>query len=91
LKEGARGSGEGSRWNRVRGAFVVVQVALSLVLLVCSGLLIRSFDKLLRVDVGFKTERLLNVEIPLVNHTLAPVRVHRKDQQRDRERKRERA
>ena len=31
LKEGARGSGEGSRWNRVRGAFVVLQVALSLV------------------------------------------------------------
>ena len=65
LKEGARGSGEGSRWNRVRSAFVVVQVALSLVLLVCSGLLIRSFDKLLRVDVGFKTERLLTLEYRL--------------------------
>ncbi|HEY6231828.1 MAG TPA: ABC transporter permease, partial [Pyrinomonadaceae bacterium] len=65
LKEGARGSGEGSRWNRVRGGFVVVQVALSLVLLVCSGLLIRSFDKLLRVDVGFKTERLLTLEYRL--------------------------
>jgi putative ABC transport system permease protein len=65
LKEGARGSGEGSRWNRVRGAFVVVQVALSLVLLVSSGLLIRSFDKLARVDVGFKTERLLTLEYRL--------------------------
>ena len=32
LKEGARGSGEGSRWNRVRGGFVVLQVALSLIL-----------------------------------------------------------
>ncbi len=65
LKEGARGSGEGSRWNRVRGAFVVVQVALSLVLLVSAGLLIRSFDKLLRVDVGFKTEQLLTLEYRL--------------------------
>jgi predicted permease len=65
LKEGARGSGEGSKWNRLRGAFVVVQVALSLVLLVSSGLLIRSFDKLLRVDVGFKTERLLTLEYRL--------------------------
>src|SRR6266545_4931086 len=65
LKEGARGSGEGSRWNRVRGAFVVAQVALSLVLLVCAGLLIRSFDRLLRVDVGFKTERLLTLEYRL--------------------------
>ncbi len=65
LKEGARGSGEGSRWNRVRGGFVVAQVALSLVLLVSAGLLIRSFDKLLRVDVGFKPERLLSLEYRL--------------------------
>lgn len=65
LKEGSRGSGEGSRWNRVRSAFVVVQVALSLVLLVSAGLLIRSFDKLLRVNVGFKTERLLTLEYRL--------------------------
>jgi putative ABC transport system permease protein len=65
LKEGARGGGEGSRWNRVRGAFVVVQVALSLWLLVSAGLLIRSFDKLLRVNVGFKTEQLLTLEYRL--------------------------
>jgi putative ABC transport system permease protein len=65
LKEGARGSGEGSRWNRVRSGFVVAQVALSLLLLVSAGLLIRSFDKLLRVDVGFKTERLLTLEYRL--------------------------
>ena len=65
LKEGARGSGEGSRWNRVRGGFVVAQVALSLLLLVSAGLLIRSFDKLLRVDVGFKTEQLLSFEYRL--------------------------
>jgi len=43
----------------------VVQVALSLLLLVSAGLLIRSFDKLLRVDVGFKTERLLTLEYRL--------------------------
>src|SRR5204862_7979636 len=65
LKEGARGSGEGARWNRVRGGFVVAQVALSLLLLVSAGLLIRSFDKLLRVNVGFKPERLLTLEYRL--------------------------
>lgn len=65
LKEGARGSGEGSRWNRVRSGFVVAQVALSLLLLVSAGLLIRSFDKLLRVEVGFKPERLLSLEYRL--------------------------
>lgn len=65
LKEGARGSAEGTRWHRLRGAFVVAQVALSLLLLVSAGLLIRSFDKLLRVDVGFKPERLLSLEYRL--------------------------
>jgi putative ABC transport system permease protein len=65
LKEGGRGSGEGSRWNRVRSAFVVTQVALSLLLLVGAGLLIRSFDKLLQVNVGFNTERLLSLEYRL--------------------------
>src|SRR5258705_8784901 len=65
LKEGARGSGEGARWNRIRGAFVVAQVALSLLLLVSAGLLIRSFDKLLRVNLGFKPEQLLSLEYRL--------------------------
>jgi predicted permease len=65
LKEGGRGSGEGARWNRVRSGFVVAQVALSLLLLVSAGLLIRSFDKLLKVSVGFKPERLLSLEYRL--------------------------
>jgi putative ABC transport system permease protein len=65
LKEGARGSGESARWNRVRSGFVVAQVALSLLLLVSAGLLIRSFDRLLRVDVGFRPERLLSFEYRL--------------------------
>ncbi|HEV8139892.1 MAG TPA: ABC transporter permease [Pyrinomonadaceae bacterium] len=65
LKEGGRGGGEGARWNRVRSGFVIAQVALSLVLLVSAGLLIRSFDKLLRVNVGFKPEQLLSLEYRL--------------------------
>jgi putative ABC transport system permease protein len=65
LKEGGRGSGEGAQWNRLRSGFVIAQVALSLVLLVSAGLLIRSFDKLLRVGVGFKPEQLLSLEYRL--------------------------
>ena len=65
LKEGSRGSGEGARWNRVRGGFVVFQVALSLLLLVSAGLLIRSFDKLLNVNVGFNPQQLLSLEYRL--------------------------
>jgi putative ABC transport system permease protein len=64
LKEGGRGGG-GAKWNRVRSAFVVAQVALSLLLLLGGGLLIRSFDKLLRVDPGFKPENLLTLEYRL--------------------------
>ena len=65
LREGTRGGGESARWNRVRGGFVVFQVALSLVLLVNAGLLIRSFEKLLNVNVGFQPERLLSLEYRL--------------------------
>jgi putative ABC transport system permease protein len=65
LKEGARGGGEGARWNRVRSGFVVFQVALSLLLLVSAGLLIRSFDKLLHVHVGFNPQQLLSLEYRL--------------------------
>jgi len=65
LKEGGRGGGEGARWNRLRSGFVIAQVALSLVLLVSAGLLIRSFDKLLRVNVGFRPEQLLSLEYRL--------------------------
>ena len=62
LKEGSRGAGEGAKWNRLRSGFVVFQVALSLLLLVSAGLLIRSFDNLLRIDVGFKPQQLLSLE-----------------------------
>jgi putative ABC transport system permease protein len=65
LKEGGRNGGESAKWNRVRGGFVVVQIALSLLLLVGGGLLIRSFDKLLRVSPGFKPEKLLTLEYRL--------------------------
>ena len=65
LREGTRGGGDSARWNRVRGAFVVAQVALSLLLLIGAGLLLKSFDKLLRVDVGFRTEQLLTLEYRL--------------------------
>jgi len=65
LQEGTRGGGEGARWNRVRGGFVVFQVALSLLLLVNAGLLIKSFNKLLNVSVGFQPQQLLSLEYRL--------------------------
>jgi putative ABC transport system permease protein len=54
LKETARGSTGGARSHRLRSAFVVSQFALSLVLLVGAGLLIRSFAQLRAVQPGFE-------------------------------------
>lgn len=54
-----------ARTMRVRDALVVVQVALSLVLLVGAGLLLRSFWLLQRVDLGFAPERLVTAQITL--------------------------
>jgi putative ABC transport system permease protein len=63
LKEGGRtGAGSLSR-HRLRGALVVAEVAMSLVLLVGAGLLIRSFVRLLRVDPGFAAGRIAALEV----------------------------
>jgi predicted permease len=53
LKQGGRTSSEGRERHRARGVLVVVQVALALVLLVSSGLMIRTFQALRSVQPGF--------------------------------------
>jgi putative ABC transport system permease protein len=64
LKEGARGSG-GAGGQRVRGALVIAEVALSVALLIGAGLLLRSFSKLQDVKMGFEPENLLTMRISL--------------------------
>jgi predicted permease len=63
--EGGRTS-DGPGLSRARGALVVAQVALAMVLLVCSGLLLRSLSNALGTDLGFATRSavLANVELP---------------------------
>jgi putative ABC transport system permease protein len=76
LKEGSRGSTSGGGM-RFRSGLVVLQVALSLVLLVGSGLLLRSFARLRGVDPGFRVENLLTgtVALPMDRFTEVEERV----------------
>ena len=64
LKDGGR-AGSAARGARVRGAFVVVEMALALVLLVGAGLLLRSFVTLLRVNPGFDPARTMTVKVSI--------------------------
>jgi predicted permease len=53
IREGARGVSQSKEQHRARNVLVVVQVALALVLLICSGLMIRTFRALTKVNPGF--------------------------------------
>jgi putative ABC transport system permease protein len=64
LKEGNRGT-TGSRSQRALNWFVVAQVALSLMLLVGSGLMIKSLLRLQSVDPGFDPDNVLTVSVSL--------------------------
>jgi putative ABC transport system permease protein len=64
LKQGARGAAGGLR-HRTRSALVVVEVGVSLVLLVCAGLLLRSFAALEKVDPGFHAHHVLTFGVAL--------------------------
>src|SRR5262249_53846482 len=63
LKQAERSDGAGH--GRLRGALVIVEVGLSLMLLVGAGLLMRSFIGLQRVDLGFNPEGIVTAQIDL--------------------------
>jgi len=63
LKESGRSASASMRLRRLRSALVVAEISLTLVLLVGAGLLIKSFVKLQRVELGFNQDRLLVVPI----------------------------
>jgi predicted permease len=71
LKEGGRGSAGGRRTRWLTSSMVVVELALTIVLLVGAGLMIRSFLKLYSLDIGAKTDHLLTMNIGLPDQKYA--------------------
>ncbi|HEY3929703.1 MAG TPA: ABC transporter permease [Candidatus Koribacter sp.] len=65
LREGTRTSSGGRHQHHVHGALVIIETAVGLLLLVGSGLLIRSFTRIMHVDPGFDSHHVLVASIDL--------------------------
>ncbi len=65
MKESGRGSTASGSSRRLRAVRVVAEVALAFILLVGSGLLLRSFSSLLHVDAGFDSTNVLTMGVPV--------------------------
>ncbi len=77
LRDESRGSSAGRKRNRVRNVLVTAQVALATMLLVGSGLLIRSFLRLQTVSPGFEPRGTLTMQtyLPPARYPHAPERI----------------
>jgi putative ABC transport system permease protein len=75
LKEGGRSSSGGARLSHIGRVLIIAEVALSLLLLVCAGLMIKSFLRLQQVDPGFRAENVLTMQLSL------PPSQYKEDQQ----------
>ena len=65
LKDGGAGVSQGRRHERLRSTLVIAEVALACVLLVGAGLLLRSFLRLLNVDLGFQPAHVAAIQIEI--------------------------
>ena len=72
LREGSRGMVGGKSATRTRNALVVVEVALAVMLLIGSVLLVQTFVRLIHVNTGFRTDRILTMEIALPKTAYTP-------------------
>jgi putative ABC transport system permease protein len=75
LKEAGRGATSERRLKRTRAALVVAELAVTLVLLVGAGLLVRSFTRLQQVELGFEPRQLLTL-------TVAPTQLYGQTERR---------
>jgi predicted permease len=74
LKEGGRTGTAGSGHAHLRSALVVAELAVALVLLTASGLLLRSFQKMRAVDLGFRADHTLTASysLPRLQYSTQP-------------------
>ncbi len=72
LREGGRALSQSRERHRARNALVILQVALALVLLICSGLMIRTFRALMHVPPGFKAPDTIQTTRIYVPETQIP-------------------
>lgn len=63
LKDGGHGASEGRKHDHMRSALVIIEVAMACVLLVGAGLLLRSFLRVLDVDLGFEPSRAAAIAV----------------------------
>ena len=64
LKEGGRSNSGSVRHRRFLSGLIVLEAALSVVLLVGAGLMLRSFARIVEVQPGFRPEHVLTADIP---------------------------
>jgi predicted permease len=67
LKEGGRGNSSGRRARWMSGTMVVVEIALTIILLTGAGVMTKSFLNLYRDDIGIKTDYLMTMRLVLPN------------------------
>jgi putative ABC transport system permease protein len=65
LKAGGRSDSSGASHNRLKSVLIVSEVALSLVLLIGAGLMVRSFVEMMRADLGIKSQNVLALQVSL--------------------------
>ncbi len=65
LKDGGRGTGGAGTRNRLRSGLVISEIAMTLILLVCAGLLVKTVMRLTEVEKGFNSENVLIMNIGL--------------------------
>ena len=68
LRDGGQAAGKGRAQHKLQNILVMLEIALAMLLLVASGLLLRSFAKMLETDPGFQPQHVLTASLSLPRH-----------------------